>query len=304
MAKTPDAADGPSLEEAVIWDEWASDPEKERRTQHVQGKGLVIMEDGVVRGIGESRVNIHQYPVDDQDVNIPPGTPTTGYRVIVGSSPEGVFVGHSGEIAQYNGASWVFSTPKKGTRLFVKDESLPYVQEASSSPWSWILNKANAVQIQGRSVHASVPDDWNILKWNNSESRWESGAGPQNGFGSWYKDEQEPGEIGTTSESWQDALILTFPIGLVEGDYLIQCCMIARGSSSSTRVGVRQLFDTTELCSIVIQATGTATQVPMSNFHVQRSISGSHTFALQYRKDGGAGTAYVKQRVAMGLRVD
>lgn len=303
MARTPDAADGPSLEEAIIWDEQSSDPNSERRVQLVKSKGLMVFVDGQAIPIGEMRAATRQPPVDELDVNTPPTSPATGYRVVVGSSPTGAFVGHAGEIAQWNGTAWVFSTPKEGTQLFVRDNSLPYVQEASSSPWSWLLGKANAVQIQGRSVHAVAPSSGNILKWNSTESRWEAVVGPQNGFGSWYKDEQEVGEIGTTSEDWQDALTLTFPSDLAEGDYMIQCALIARGSSSSSQIGIRQLFDTTELCALVIQATGTAIQVPMSNFHIQEAISGSHAFTIQYRLNGGAGTAYVKQRVAMGLRV-
>lgn len=303
MARTPDAADGPSLEEAVIWDEQSSDPNSERRAQLVQSKGLMVFIDGQAIPIGEMRAATRQPPVDELNVNTPPTSPTTGYRVVVGSSPTGTFVGHGGEIAQWTGAAWVFSIPKEGTQLFVRDENLPYVQEASSSPWSWLLGKANAVQIQGRSVHTVAPSSGNILKWNSTESRWDAADGPQNGFGAWYKDEQESGEIGTTSNEWQEALTLAFPSDLVLGDYMIQCALVARGSSSSAKIGIRQLFDTTEICALVIQATGTAIQVPMSNFHIQESISGSHTFKIEYRLDGGSGTAYVKQRVAMGLRV-
>jgi len=137
MSRTPDAFNGPSFEEAVIWEEETSDPTDDRRLQYVQDKGLVILSDGVVRGVGEDRENIWQYPVDDRGINDPPGGPSTGYRVIVGDSPTGVFVDHGGEIAQYNGASWVFTVPKQGTTIFVKDESVPYRQIEASFPWTW-----------------------------------------------------------------------------------------------------------------------------------------------------------------------
>lgn len=137
MGRTPDAYDGPRIDEAVIWEEQTSDPTEAFKTQYVQDKGLVILDDGVVRGVGEARENIWQFPSDDRDVNTPPGSPATGYRVIVGSSPTGAFVGHSGEIAQWTGTAWVFTVPKHGTQTHVKDENEPYKQTATSSPWVW-----------------------------------------------------------------------------------------------------------------------------------------------------------------------
>lgn len=137
MGRTPDAYDGPRIDEAIIWEEQPSDPAESLRQQYVQSKGLVILEDGVVHAVGQGREAYSQPPVDDRSVNTPPGSPTTGYRVIVGGSPTGAFVGHAGEIAQWNGAAWVFTTPKQGTATFVRDESVTYTQTATSSPWSW-----------------------------------------------------------------------------------------------------------------------------------------------------------------------
>lgn len=139
--RTPDAADGPLWEEAVIWEEQASDPtpvpDGYHRSQYVTDKGLVILEDGVVRGIGEGRENVWQPPVDARNVNTPPGSPATGYRAIIGSSPTGAFAGRPGEIAQWNGSAWVFTVPKQGTITTVKSENEPYKQTATTSPWSW-----------------------------------------------------------------------------------------------------------------------------------------------------------------------
>lgn len=137
MGRTPDAYDGPRIDEAVIWEEQGSDPAETRKVQYVTGKGLVILEDGVVRGIGEGRENIWQPPVDARNVNAPPSSPATGYRVIVGSSPTGDFVGHPGEIAQWTGSSWVFTVPKQGTTAVVKAENAAYQQTAASVPWTW-----------------------------------------------------------------------------------------------------------------------------------------------------------------------
>jgi len=137
MGQTPDRTPGPADEEGIVWEEQTSDPTQERQQTYVQGKGLVIFENGVVRAVGEGGENFWQPSVDDRDVDTPPGSPTTGYRVIVGDSPTGVFVGHAGELAQYNGTTWVFTTPKQGTFTYVKDESGLYNQTESSTPWSW-----------------------------------------------------------------------------------------------------------------------------------------------------------------------
>jgi hypothetical protein len=265
MGRTPDRYPGDREETAIILDEQASDPDVERKISFVLGEGVKIFADGVARGIGEGRANIQQPPVDDRNVDTPPGSPTTGYRVIIGDSPTGAFVGHAGEIAQYNGSSWVFSTPQQGTNVYVKDVNNSYRQINTSSPWSWE-------------------------------------PGPEPGFGAWYDDEQDDDEIGTTG-SWETALELTFPSDLEEGDYIIMCAAIVRGSSSSTQIGVRQVFDSTVLCSVVLQATGTASQVPLSGYHVQKGISGTHTYKIEYEKDGGSGTAYIKNRVIIAFRV-
>ena len=139
MPRTPDASEGPRLEEAIVWEEQASDPAEDRRLQYVQGKGLVILEDGIAQAVGQGREAYTQPPVNDREVDTPPGSPSEGDRVIVGGSPTGDFVGHAREIAQWEGASWVFTIPKQGTVVYVQDENEPYKQTATSSPWVWSL---------------------------------------------------------------------------------------------------------------------------------------------------------------------
>lgn len=137
MPRTPESFPGPAYQEGVVWQEQTSDPVDDLRQSYVQDKGLIILEDGVVHALGEGRAAYQQPPVDDRDIDTPPGSPATGYRVIVGSSPTGDFVGHAGEIAQWNGSAWVFTTPKQGTFAYVKDEDGLYKQTAASSPWIW-----------------------------------------------------------------------------------------------------------------------------------------------------------------------
>lgn len=137
MPRTPDSRDGPLYEEAIIWAEQASDPTEDLKQAYVQGKGLVIREQGVVHAVGEGPDAYNQPPVDDRAIDTPPGSPSIGDRVIVGSSPTGDFVGHAGEIAQWSGSAWTFTTPKQGMIVYVKDEGEPYKQTSSATPWVW-----------------------------------------------------------------------------------------------------------------------------------------------------------------------
>lgn len=139
MPQTPDRSPGPLDEEGIVWEVQTSDPTQEYQQAYVQGKGLVIREEGIVRAVGEGQDTVNQGPVDDREIDTPPGSPSNGYRVIVGGSPTGDFVGHAREIAHWNGTIWVFTTPKQGMVTYVKDENELYKQTSSSSPWTWSL---------------------------------------------------------------------------------------------------------------------------------------------------------------------
>lgn len=67
-----------------------------------------------------------QAPVLDKDLSAPPGAPSKGDRYIIGPSATGAWSGHDGDIAEYNGASWDFTTKKEGLFTFVKDEDKLY----------------------------------------------------------------------------------------------------------------------------------------------------------------------------------
>jgi len=263
---TPNDLSGPLEEEAWNPQISTTEPSEEGEIRCVTGKGWMHFSDGVARAIGEGRAAIHQYPVDEHGVDTPPGSPTTGYRVIVGDSPTGDFVGHAGEIAQYDGSAWVFIAPQEGTESYAKAQGNIYRQTASSAPWAWQ-------------------------------------AGPTPNFGAWYDDEEVAGPLSTSGSAWLEAIRLDFPVDLELGDYIIMCALFAYGSSSSTQVGLRQRFDTTTICEVTVQATGTAVEVPLAGYHVQKSISGSHSYTIEFNKTGGSGTAYVKNLVIISFRV-
>lgn len=153
MGQTPDRTPGPADEEGIVWEEQTSDPTQERQQTYVQGKGLVIFEHGVVRAVGEGEENAWQPPVDDLSVNTPPGSPSVGDRVIVGDSPTGDFVGHAGEIAQWSGSAWVFTTPREGSVVYVADETKLYQQTATSTPWTWEDALATGGAVFGTQPH-------------------------------------------------------------------------------------------------------------------------------------------------------
>lgn len=138
MGRTPDGYDGPRDDESVIWEEQAVDPATDKQTQFVQNKGLVTLADGAVRSVGETREAAWQAPVDQVNVNNPPGA-VAGYRVLVGPAPAGAFIGHAGEIAQWDGAAWVFSVPKQGTTVYTKDQNVAYQQTAVAAAWVWVI---------------------------------------------------------------------------------------------------------------------------------------------------------------------
>ena len=259
MGRTPDAAEGPRLdEEAVVWREGVSEPADNHRTQFVQNKGLMTFADGVARSIGETREALWQSAVDELLTNTPPMVPVTGYRVIVGNAPIGVFVGHDGEIAQWDGSAWVFTLPRQGTSAFVKGSPSPYYQTAALSPWSW------------------------------------SQVSPGGFFGAelqWVKD---AAYSSTTSVVFQQKIRLT-TTDLPVGDYIVLWNATIEGSLASTQVEARlELDDLTVLADMKI-APGPASSVIFSGHAIMSSFSGLHTFDLDWRRSAGGGQTSIAQ---------
>lgn len=55
------------------------------------------------------------------ELDTPPGTPTTGDRYLVIATATGDWVGHEDDIAEWNGTSWDFTTPNKGFAVWIED---------------------------------------------------------------------------------------------------------------------------------------------------------------------------------------
>lgn len=63
----------------------------------------------------------------DKDLTAPPGVPVINSRYIVGFPSTGSWAGKENNIAQWDGSSWVFDTPDKGSAIYVEDESSIYL---------------------------------------------------------------------------------------------------------------------------------------------------------------------------------
>ena len=69
-----------------------------------------------------------QDSVIDKDLTAPPGTPATGDRYLIGldtsaSVATGAWAGKDGQIAEYDGATWLFTVPVTGTFVSADDET-------------------------------------------------------------------------------------------------------------------------------------------------------------------------------------
>ena len=60
--------------------------------------------------------------VKDRDLTAPPGTPAAGDTYIVVASATGAWDGKAGQVAVWDGATWVFGVPRIGWVAYIEDE--------------------------------------------------------------------------------------------------------------------------------------------------------------------------------------
>lgn len=80
-----------------------------------------------------NRLDAFVTPIVSQITDAPPGSPSVGELVIVGTSPSGDFTGHANQLAQYLNGGWVFYTPFKWMDAVV--ESLDSRITFNGSAW-------------------------------------------------------------------------------------------------------------------------------------------------------------------------
>lgn len=73
-----------------------------------------------------------QDSVLDKDQTTPPGGESGGERHIVASPATGAWLGEDDNIAEYNGATWDFTTVNEGMATWVEDENIIYVYNGSA----------------------------------------------------------------------------------------------------------------------------------------------------------------------------
>lgn len=96
-------------------------------------------------------------PVTDKDLTVPPVSPSTADRYIVGASATGAWSGHDKAIAEYNGATWDFTTPDAAETVWVTDETAIYTY--TSGAWTEYM----AASAEGN-IYLFAEDEENLAR--------------------------------------------------------------------------------------------------------------------------------------------
>lgn len=73
----------------------------------------------------------------------PPGTAASGDRYLVIATASGAWSGKEGDIAEYNGSSWDFTTPTKGTHVYDEDSGNALIYNGTA--WVVLANATGAL---------------------------------------------------------------------------------------------------------------------------------------------------------------
>ena len=65
--------------------------------------------------------------VDTMNADTPPNAPAPGARVIIGTSPSGIFAGKTDQLAAFQDGAWAFYTPQTGWVVWAQDAAALYV---------------------------------------------------------------------------------------------------------------------------------------------------------------------------------
>jgi hypothetical protein len=83
-------------------------------------------------------------------LNTPPGSPTTGDRYVIGTSPTGAWSSDANHIAEYNGATWDFTTPSTGNTVWLTSSS--YSVSWNGSIWAVVSGQYAHNNLSGLNV--------------------------------------------------------------------------------------------------------------------------------------------------------
>jgi len=74
--------------------------------------------------------------VIDRTTTAPPASPAAGDRYIVGAGATGVWAGHDGEIAVWDGSSWGYYIPQIGWLAYIQAEGKLSCYKGTTVGWS------------------------------------------------------------------------------------------------------------------------------------------------------------------------
>lgn len=132
----------------------------------------------------EVPVNLIAYEIDailqggviQRDLATPPVGPAEGDAYIVPDSPTGAWVGHTDDIAAFQGGSWKFYTPRNGWTMHVQTEGIR-VRFGIGSPSTWTPDT-------GAGIAIGVPGSPTQLLQDISRINFTNGTVIDNGDGS------------------------------------------------------------------------------------------------------------------------
>lgn len=70
----------------------------------------------------------------DRNLATPPATPSAGDTYIVAATATDAWLGHEDEVAIWDGAAWVFYTPRVGWVAYIEDEAV--ISAFKATGWS------------------------------------------------------------------------------------------------------------------------------------------------------------------------
>jgi len=135
--------------------------------------------------------------------------------------------------------------------------------------------------------------DEDLILITDGAGGWDTQEKPGAAFGTQLTTAESEGLSSTSSGTYQQKLTMTTP-DLPEGEYLLLFQMLVSGTSNNTRTEVRvHLDNTTNIAEFIVRLVIASGAYQSSGHKVLMSFSGVHTFDIDYRKDGGSGSAQI-----------
>ena len=215
----------------------------------------------------------------DIGTNTPPGSPTTGDRHVVGTSPTGAWAGQANNVAQWSGSAWVFTTPTNGTFIDVLSYS-GGVYFFNGTSWATKSFEASTASLGIRIVGVDVERDDAITVTNDNAGSITAGTfvyiksnghvDVANGSGSTVGDSQ----IGVVDEGTTIATTASGRVNVRDGHIVTGLSGLTPGAKyylSNTTGGVAVLYSantwvTGDSVICVGQALTTSTLLFMPEF--------------------------------------